>query len=63
MPRTENRYCVSVDDVVAGIRFWSAALGHAPTEQSADSATWVIDSPPLVFRIRRYCLDLPLLML
>lgn len=42
---------VTVDDLAANVRFYSAAFGAAPTVQEADYAKWMIEDPRINFAI------------
>lgn len=42
---------VSVDDLAASIRFYSALFGHAPTMTRANYAKWQLDDPRVNFAI------------
>ena len=43
----------AVDDLAAGVRFYSTLFASAPTVLSADYAKWTLDAPHLSFSIAR----------
>ena len=45
MPRIHLH--IVVEDLAAGIRFYSALLGSGPTLEKEDYAKWELDSPPV----------------
>lgn len=50
----------TVDDLAAGVRFYSTLFASEPTVLSADYAKWTLDAPNLSFSIvRRGAADVP----
>lgn len=43
----------TVDDLAAGVRFYSTLFASAPTVLSADYAKWTLEAPQLSFSIAR----------